>query len=402
MEKKTLLIAAAVCCSLILGWHNVYAKDSEEYIKGLTRGIGGLASRPPVEEKGKKFDSHPPRMDRNQPQKSPAEVAMQLQFGLDSATLLPAAVAELENLATALEDKRLRDYKFQIEGHTCDLGSTAHNLKLSRRRAYAVFDWLTNHTSLSPEQFEVGGLGESCPLVANTDEYARRKNRRVVIRNTGEVAGIAHGSRPATLEIIRYADKDAEVVGDGDHISSGGRYSLNFVTSSKPYIYVCQFDATGATTLLFPNQKFSTQANPVQPGYRYSLPGQDKAFYLDSTTGKEQILLMALNAPLKNPESVCKKVLSQEDAVPQLVATRGIGGVILAAPHEKIEKDSKKTEMAEKKTINLCETVYGGRTRGVGGITRPAAETAETGDVSTAAEKSCEGIVLRRSFIHTP
>ena len=403
MKYRKAMIAVALCCSFFCGQQSVYGMNSDEMVKRLTpttrglptmrtRGPGGVVSLPDG-QKGKK-------LSQESSPKTTAEIALQLQFALDSATLLPQAVAELRNLAGALENKKLRAYRFQIEGHTCDLGSSSHNMELSKRRAYAVADWLTNHTSLSPQQFEVLWRGESCPVVPNTDEYARRQNRRVVIRNTGDVVSIEkeHRNRPAMLEIIRYGTKGAEVLGDGDHISSGDRYALSFSIKEKSYAYVCQTDADGKMDLLFPNKKFSATTNPIKPGTRYSLP-ENKAFFLDSTTGREQIFILALNSPLKDPKDACKEIMMHKKVPPQLVATRGIGGVISAGPEKNKKVNTTSSTGGVGETINLCETTYGGKTRGLGGITRPAVSTDE---MPVKKDNSCEGIVLKRYFVHTP
>ena len=70
--------------------------------------------------------------------------------------------------------------RFLIEGHTCDLGSDAHNLGLSQQRALAVKRALEWH-GVEPGRLQVLGFGESDPVTANTDETARAKNRRVQI-----------------------------------------------------------------------------------------------------------------------------------------------------------------------------------------------------------------------------
>ena len=403
MKYGKVMIAVALCCSFFVGQPSAYSMSSDEMVRGLTitRGLPTMKTRGPDGVVSLPVGQKEETLSKASSPKTTAEIALQLQFALDSATLLPQAVAELHNLAVALENKKLRDYRFQIEGHTCDLGSVAHNMELSKRRAYAVADWLTNHTSLSPQQFEVLWFGESCPAVPNTDEYARRKNRRVVIRNTGDVVSTdkEHRNRPAMLEIIRYGEKGAEVIGEGDHISSGDRYALRFSITGKSYAYVCQIDAGGKMDLLFPNKKFSATTNPIKPGTRYSLPGNNKAFLLDSTTGREQIFILALNSPLKDPKSACKEIVQNKKVPPQLVATRGIGGVISAGPENNKKVNTTSSTGDNGEIINLCETTYGGKTRGLGGITNP---TASTYEMSVKKDNSCEGIVLKRYFVHTP
>ena len=69
---------------------------------------------------------------------------------------------------------------FLIEGHTCDLGDHSYNLRLSHERALMVKTALERH-GVESGRLQVLGFGESDPVVANTDEAARAKNRRVQI-----------------------------------------------------------------------------------------------------------------------------------------------------------------------------------------------------------------------------
>lgn len=102
-----------------------------------------------------------------------------IQFKLDSAELDGAATfAQLAEIATAMMAAGTES--FVIEGHTCDLGETAHNLSLSQQRALAVREVLAGH-GVSAQRLVVLGFGESEPAVANTDEAARQVNRRVQI-----------------------------------------------------------------------------------------------------------------------------------------------------------------------------------------------------------------------------
>lgn len=102
-----------------------------------------------------------------------------IQFSKDSAELTGTTTfAQLAEIAKAM--KAAGSEHFLIEGHTCDLGGEAHNLELSQRRALAVKAALTNH-GVSNAVIQVIGFGECDPAVADTDEAARAKNRRVQI-----------------------------------------------------------------------------------------------------------------------------------------------------------------------------------------------------------------------------
>jgi outer membrane protein OmpA-like peptidoglycan-associated protein len=102
-----------------------------------------------------------------------------IQFERDKAELLEGATrAQIAEIARAM--KQAGGESFLIEGHTCDLGSGAHNLRLSHERAQAVKSELERH-GVESGRLQVLGFGESDPVVANSDEAARAKNRRVQI-----------------------------------------------------------------------------------------------------------------------------------------------------------------------------------------------------------------------------
>jgi chemotaxis protein MotB len=72
----------------------------------------------------------------------------------------------------------------RIEGHTDDLPPTgpfyADNWQLSTARALAVLDEL-GHLGIRPERLAAAGYAGYQPIVANTDDAARARNRRVDI-----------------------------------------------------------------------------------------------------------------------------------------------------------------------------------------------------------------------------
>lgn len=97
-----------------------------------------------------------------------------------------ASRLQVDQLAKAL--LQMPDQRFLIEGHTCDLGSEAHNLQLSYLRARAVQNHLLE-LGVQPDQVTILGFGEQ-ELLENADpdatpkvqETVRSRNRRVVVR----------------------------------------------------------------------------------------------------------------------------------------------------------------------------------------------------------------------------
>lgn len=66
----------------------------------------------------------------------------------------------------------------RVEGHTDDEGRRATNIDLSRRRAIAVMRFLIEQ-GVAAERLTSEGFGPDRPIVENTDEASRAKNRRV-------------------------------------------------------------------------------------------------------------------------------------------------------------------------------------------------------------------------------
>jgi outer membrane protein OmpA-like peptidoglycan-associated protein len=67
-----------------------------------------------------------------------------------------------------------------IEGYTCNLGTPAHNLALSVRRANAVRDYLVSQ-GIAADRLHTASLGEDRPKHDNALEDTRRLNRRVAL-----------------------------------------------------------------------------------------------------------------------------------------------------------------------------------------------------------------------------
>ena len=70
--------------------------------------------------------------------------------------------------------------RFEIVGHTCDVGTAEANQRLSTERAASLRAFLVEK-GISSEVVKSHGEGESHPLVPNASEENRRKNRRVEI-----------------------------------------------------------------------------------------------------------------------------------------------------------------------------------------------------------------------------
>lgn len=118
---------------------------------------------------------------------APKAVSMELTFEFNSARLSGEAKQVLGNLGGALQDQKLKDYPFRIEGHTDSKGSAAYNQRLSERRAQSVKTYLVGRLGIESRRLETVGKGEAEPLDPNDPENAA--NRRVQIVNLGHPGG---------------------------------------------------------------------------------------------------------------------------------------------------------------------------------------------------------------------
>ncbi len=97
-------------------------------------------------------------------------------FSVNKADLMPAAQANLNELATILN--KYADTNILVEGHTDSDGSEDYNLALSKRRAQSVVNYLAGH-QVQSMRMSLAGYGESQPVASNDSDYGKQQNRRV-------------------------------------------------------------------------------------------------------------------------------------------------------------------------------------------------------------------------------
>ena len=102
-------------------------------------------------------------------------VGLRLQFAFDDYSLSSKSKENLEKLAGWM--KKTEMGKIQIEGHTCDIGTNEYNLALGERRANSAKTYLES-LGVSSSRISTISYGEERPLVPNSDEANRSKNRR--------------------------------------------------------------------------------------------------------------------------------------------------------------------------------------------------------------------------------
>jgi outer membrane protein OmpA-like peptidoglycan-associated protein len=103
------------------------------------------------------------------------------RFDFDSADLSAHNRELLSRIAGILLVSK--GYGLSIFGYTDDVGTAEYNQELSLRRANAVKDYLVQ-AGLDPGIVNVKGYGKTSPLIQNTSDEGRSKNRRVEIALT--------------------------------------------------------------------------------------------------------------------------------------------------------------------------------------------------------------------------
>lgn len=97
-------------------------------------------------------------------------------FDQSEYTLLPESYPELNKLVEALRANPV--LRVEIAGHTDNVGDQRLNQALSENRAKVVGNYLIQH-GIRATRITTVGYGGSLPIVGNTNEEQRAKNRRV-------------------------------------------------------------------------------------------------------------------------------------------------------------------------------------------------------------------------------
>lgn len=100
-----------------------------------------------------------------------------LLFAFDSDVIQSQARANLSELARSLG--RYDKSSLMIVGHTDDVGSDSYNEDLSQRRASAAASYLRNQGV--SRQITTRGVGEREPVMENSTDAGRQRNRRVEV-----------------------------------------------------------------------------------------------------------------------------------------------------------------------------------------------------------------------------
>ena len=120
----------------------------------------------------------PPKAEAQAPAAAPAPLNLKnetIWFAFDDYNLSGRARANLEQIASWMSKNP--GVKIQIQGNTCDIGTAEYNLALGDRRAASAKKYLEG-LGTRPQNLSTISYGEEKPVVPNTDEANRSRNRR--------------------------------------------------------------------------------------------------------------------------------------------------------------------------------------------------------------------------------
>ncbi len=100
-----------------------------------------------------------------------------IYFDTNKATVKPKSKQALSAIAKLLKNKA--GLKLYVVGNTDNVGTLDYNMRLSRRRAEAVVSVLVKQYGIAPARLRAAGVGPLAPVLANSTDAGRAKNRRV-------------------------------------------------------------------------------------------------------------------------------------------------------------------------------------------------------------------------------
>lgn len=164
-------------------------------------------------------------------------------FATGQDTLSGSADAALQALAQQIIAAGVTG-RAEVVGHTDDVDSDADNLVLSRRRAATVTARLTSLLAGHGITLTAVGRGETQPLVPNTDDAARARNRRVSV----VFAGLRPGDRDLSDIAVPGNQPAPAATGTAPAGSIVGT-TRTFTAGSGNRSYTVRLDVTAVTRL---------------------------------------------------------------------------------------------------------------------------------------------------------
>ena len=122
------------------------------------------------------------------------EIRQQVHFATNKSKILSDSFTLLGQVVSVLQDSpKLR---IKVEGHTDNVGSPSHNLKLSQERADSVMEFLIEH-GVDAARLTAEGFGPNRPIASNSTKAGKAQNRRVEFRIAAQEPPPVDGAVPA-------------------------------------------------------------------------------------------------------------------------------------------------------------------------------------------------------------
>jgi outer membrane protein OmpA-like peptidoglycan-associated protein len=121
-----------------------------------------------------------PKVDEGPAQVAAPILRLQVPF-VNSETTLSQDAQDVLSVVVgqAMRRKDMQGSRFEIGGHTDNLGDPGKNQEISRQRAEVVQKYLIENFGISSERLQVAAYGQTRPRVPNTSPANQELNRRV-------------------------------------------------------------------------------------------------------------------------------------------------------------------------------------------------------------------------------
>jgi OOP family OmpA-OmpF porin len=133
---------------------------------------------------------------------------LDLEFAIDTDDIRNEDKEKLKVLGTYMT--KYPETTAVIEGHSDNVGTPEHNLKLSQHRAESVVSYLVDSLHIDPSRLSAKGYADARPVADNSTQEGQRQNRRVdaVVACVTDVEGLTVA--PARMTMALYIDFDQE------------------------------------------------------------------------------------------------------------------------------------------------------------------------------------------------
>ena len=204
---------------------------------------------------------------------------LDLTFEIDAGEIQRDDLEKLKVVGTFLT--KYPDSTAVIEGHTDNVGTPEHNLKLSQQRAESVVSYLADSVHVDRSRLTAVGYGELRPIADNRTQEGKRQNRRIaaVVPCVTDIEGLK--VVPARITMAMEIEFDENKANVKAKYANGLRKVANFL-KANPSVTATVEGHTG-----------NLQATPERAMEISQLRAQNVVNYLVSNFGVERSRLSA-------------------------------------------------------------------------------------------------------------